>query len=385
MDASTRHVLTPVWRTRLGPEAEEHPFLYCTQEELRPYSVDCSLGVNPLGMPPEVAARLAEPSGGDLAPYPREEGALKEDLAAFWGGAFRPDQVFLGCGSMAVLLSLLRVLARPGGAMRGMAPQFPDFALHARFGGLETRHVDLKGPDYLLDPEALGAALEPDLSLVYLDRPHNPTGQVLSLEEVDRLADRCAAGGILLLVDEAYGEFLPEEASALHLDRPNLVVVRSFSKGWGLAGLRVGYGVVRDPELREILSWVHLPFGVSVPGVDLVRRALTARGFPSRSRREVEDLKGQVLRILGQVPGLHVAATDPQVPILLGVAEDPEEDLYETLLARGIRTESGRAYPGLGPRGARLRVPRREDLERFRACLAPSGGAEDDRAQKVIE
>ena len=145
-----------------------------------------------------------------------------------------------------------------------------------------------------------------------------------------------------------------------------MTVVRSFSKGWGLAGLRVGYGVVRDPQLREVLGWSTPPFEVSVLGTELACEALKDRDFPARSRAAVAFLKREVLKVLGGVPGLRTAATDPEVPLLLGVAEDPGEDLYETFLRRGIRTESGRAYPGLGARAVRLRVPREGDLARFR-------------------
>ncbi|EFQ24498.1 aminotransferase class I and II [Aminomonas paucivorans DSM 12260] len=355
------------WRDRLGAAGDQRPDLYCLHQEPRPYEVDCSLGVNPLGMSPRVAARLREPlSGLDLAPYPRGEGPLAEALSSAWDGLFRPEQVLLGCGSMGVLLSLLRVLARPGASLLGLSPQFPDFPFQARFSGMEARSLPLFFPEYALEPERLLREVAPGDSAVYLDRPHNPTGQVLPLGDVARLAERCGDCGASLLVDEAYGEFLPEAESALNLDHPAVTVVRSFSKGWGLAGLRVGYGVVRDPQLREVLGWSTPPFEVSALGTELACEALKERDFPARSRAAVAFLKREVLKVLGGVPGLRTAATDPEVPLLLGVAEDPGEDLYETFLRRGIRTESGRAYPGLGARAVRLRVPREGDLARFR-------------------
>ena len=115
----------------------------------------------------------------------------------------------------------------------------------------------------------------------YVDRPNNPTGQTMPLGDVERLCRAAAAAGAFCVVDEAYGDFLPREESAMTLmDRyDNLIIIRTFSKGFGLANLRAGY-LVLPPKLTAMLRQCSNPYVLS----DIQRRRPDRSGFPDFAR-----------------------------------------------------------------------------------------------------
>ena len=138
--------------------------------------------------------------------------------------------------------------------------------------GSPLKNVFLTPPNYRFEVEDILSLITDDISMVYVDNPHNPTGQVIPLSRIRRVADLCAEKGIMLIVDEAYGGFMDEEESSVNLDHENVVSLRSFSKSWGMASLRAGYAVVRDQELRELYNKVCPPFPLSPDLLELIPR-----------------------------------------------------------------------------------------------------------------
>ena len=327
--------------------------------------IDCGLGTNPLGMPKVLCRFLEGGCSCNLCDYPAPEPEdLKAAIAsAHAGWGVTPRQVLVGGGSIGVLVTLVRILLRPGSVMSGVSPQFTDPVLQALYSGASYDPVPLEAPRYGIETGRILEALGKKPEVLYLDRPHNPTGQVLPLEDLARLARKAMETGTWVISDEAYGDFLPDGESAAVLDFPNIVTCRSFSKGLGGAGIRVGFAVIRDPELADLFRKVQPPFVIGTLDVCAALEVLKEGAFLEETRAYVRMAKTRVLEAVRRRPGWSVAETDRRVPIFLLSQESGS--LVQRLAAAGISCEGGSGYFGMDDRSVRLRVPSPAKLEAF--------------------
>ena len=327
-------------------------------------SIDCALGTNPLGMPQSLRPILKGLGDLDIDSYPEPEPeSLKSDIVSYhplW--SFNPENILLGCGSMGVLTVLARLTTGPGDRFLGCSPQFTEGALQFVFNGAEYNRLPMAPPRYAISTEAVLSELERTRpALLYLDRPNNPTGQVLPLEDMRSIAARAMDLGCWVVSDEAYGDFIPDEESAACLDFPNLVTCRSFSKGLGLAGIRLGFAIARDIELIRSFRRIQPAFAVPTLGALLARGGLRDMAFIEESRRYVREAKARVSRAVEKKRGWRLAETDGRVPIMLLSLE--EGDLFRLLGEAGIACEPGVGFFDLDSRSVRLRVPVPGQLE----------------------
>jgi histidinol-phosphate aminotransferase len=176
----------------------------------------------------------------------------------------REEQVVLGAGATGVALQVLQAVTAPGDRIVLTSPTFDGYPILVEMARLNSVSVPLDEHGHH-DLDALADAAS-DAKVVVLCRPHNPTGTLESAADVERFLRRVPSDTIVLL-DEAYIEFVAPEhrldASALVQRFPNVVVLRTFSKAYGLAGLRIGYGF-GAPELARTLWTMQLPFGISI-------------------------------------------------------------------------------------------------------------------------
>lgn len=327
--------------------------------------IDCELGTSPLGMPESLRRLLKNGNLCDLCDYPAPEPEdLKDALAAVHGAwNVAPEQILVGGGSIGVLVSLFRVLLRPGSVMTGISPQFTDAALQALYRGAAYEPVKLEAPRYSIEKKDILETLKRKPEVLYIDRPHNPTGQVLSLGDLAELARFAMETGTWVICDEAYGDFLPDEESAAVIDFPNVVVCRSFSKGLGAAGIRVGYAVCRDPELAALYRKVQPPFVIGALDARMALELLKDLSYLEEVRSYAKKAKPMVLEAISRKQGWLVADTDERVPIFLLSQESG--NLVKRLADVGIACAEGSGYFNLDDRSARLRVPSPDKLEDF--------------------
>lgn len=333
--------------------------------------IDCALGTNPLGMAGSLRLLLEGFGGLALDAYPEPEpGSLKEGIVASHPGwRLEAGNILLGGGSMGVLTVLAQLLTGPGDRFLGFSPQFTEGALQFVFRGAEYLRLPMKRPHCAISPDALLSEMERQRpALLYLDRPNNPTGQLLPLEALRSVAGRALELGCWVISDEAYGDFIPDEESAACLDLPNLVTCRSFSKGMGLAGLRVGFAVARDAGLVKAFGTLQPPFVITTPAALMAREVLRDAAFIEKSRQYVREAKERIVGCIGKKRGWALAETDLRVPIMLLSLE--EGDLFRLLGGAGIACEPGVGFFDLDERAARLRVPAPGQLEAFLQRLA---------------
>ncbi|TVP76594.1 MAG: histidinol-phosphate aminotransferase family protein [Gemmatimonadales bacterium] len=226
----------------------------------RPVDVDLSDNTSRWGPHPDVLETIRQAAPEDLVLYPPVYAdRLREAVARRFGVSV--DAVATGCGSDDLLDSAFRAVCEPGEAVRYLPPTFSMIEIFARMNALEAEPVEQAAPVAELVAEAGGgealidAMVEGAPGLVYLCRPNNPTGEVQPAGWVHALADACEARGIVLLVDEAYADYLPPDTPDL-LERAagssRIVVLRTLSKAWGMAGLRVGIAVGAPEVILEI-------------------------------------------------------------------------------------------------------------------------------------
>jgi histidinol-phosphate aminotransferase len=210
---------------------------------------------------PEAEAALAEALPRANRYPDRHAAALREAIAAANPGV---ENVFVGNGSSEVLVNLLQLVERPGEVIF----PWPSFGLYVAIAtvlGLETKRIPLT-EHHRAKPESLLSAVTNETRAVVLANPNNPTGTYLTLEEVRRLAASLPEG-VLLILDEAYREFVSDPAyhgsHELTLETENVVCVRTFSKAHGLAGFRVGYGIA-SRRVADYAERVRFPFSVNL-------------------------------------------------------------------------------------------------------------------------
>jgi histidinol-phosphate aminotransferase len=188
------------------------------------------------------------------------QAAIKEKLAPLKG--VRPGQIFLGNGSDEPIDLLTRAFCEPGTAEHVILtpPTYGMYEVSAHVNHVGVEKVPLT-PDFQLDTDALLATVEPSTKLVWLCTPNNPTGNMLARADLLRVVE---AVNCLVVVDEAYIDFAPETTLLPELDaHPNLVVLQTFSKAWGLAGLRVGMAFGSE-ELVRLLNKIKPPYNLNV-------------------------------------------------------------------------------------------------------------------------
>ena len=201
--------------------------------------------------------------------------ALAEAVAAKLGVS--ADTLVFGTGSVAVLYHLLQAVCDPGDEVVFAWRSFEAYPIAVQVTGATAVPVPL-GPGAVHDLAAMAAAVTPATRAVLLCTPNNPTGPAIGHDELVRFVDELP-DSVLVVVDEAYVEFVTDPEATRGLDvlagRPNVAVLRTFSKAYGLAGFRVGY-CVADPALAAAVRTVSLPFGVSLPAQAAVLASLEA-------------------------------------------------------------------------------------------------------------
>ncbi|MGI5284968.1 histidinol-phosphate transaminase [Nonomuraea polychroma] len=210
---------------------------------------------------PSVVEAIAE-GARHINRYP-DPGAIKltEAIAERYGVPF--DHVALGPGSVTVQQQLLEAVDDPGAEVVYAWRSFEAYPLLCDLAGVTSVRVPLAGEDHDLD--AMAAAITGDTRLVFVCNPNNPTSTAIRRAELETFLDRVPEH-VLVVLDEAYREYVRDEdvpdGLTLYRDRPNVCVVRTFSKAYGLAGLRVGYMVAHEPVAAAVRKTI-VPFAIN--------------------------------------------------------------------------------------------------------------------------
>ena len=354
------------------------------QLSLEEAPVQLNVNENPYGPSPEAAADIARAVGEaavSLNRYPdREFTELREALAAYLdsdgGSGITPDMVWAANGSNEVMLQLLQAFGGPGRVALSFAPTYSMYPEYAR-DTLTEWHAGHRAEDFSLDLDAARAlVLERQPSVVLLPSPNNPTGTALPPEAITMLCEAAASyepGGIVV-VDEAYGEFRragTPSALALLPRHRNLVVTRTMSKAFALAGARLGY-LAADPAICDAIRVVRLPYHLSAVTQATALAAL--RHAPELLGR-VDDLRVERDATVAwlRAQGLEVADSDANFALFGRFAD--RHAVWQGLVDRGVLIRE------TGPDGwLRVSIGTAHEMAAFRQALLDTMGKTEEPA-----
>ncbi len=236
---------------------------------------------NPLGMP-ESARQAMLAAAGDLGRYPDSNGFdLKAAIAA--RHRLPPEWITLGNGSNDILELVAHALLQPGQSAVYSQYAFIVYAIATQAVG--ARAIVVPARDFGHDLEAMRAAIAPDTRVVFLANPNNPTGTFVTANGIQGFLESVPAD-VVVVLDEAYNDYLDPalrfDATAWLRQHPNLIVSRTFSKAYGLAGLRVGFALAQH-ELTDLMNRVRQPFNVNSAAQAAAIAALGDQPFLERS------------------------------------------------------------------------------------------------------
>ncbi len=273
--------------------------------------------------------------------------ALVEGLARLYG--VPPECVLVGRGSDEAIDLLTRAFCRAGrDAVLVCPPTFGMYSVSARIQGAEVISVPLRAEaGFTLDERAVLERCTPEVKLVFLCSPNNPTGNLLDEQSILRLAGKLA-GRAVVVIDEAYVEFAGTESLARHLPRlPHLAILRTLSKAHALAGARCG-ALIADAEVVALLRKVIPPYAITQMTLETVLRRLEPEAL-AQSRANIDLIRNERARLMRALPELArvVRVRPSDANFILAQFSDAGTALQ---LARDTRllVRDARGYPGLG-------------------------------------
>ncbi len=269
----------------------------------------------------------------DINRYPdREFTELRTALAGYVGEGVTPDQIWAANGSNEVLQQILQAFGGPGRILLGFPPTYSMYPLLAEGTGTGWVTAERAAEYEITANIAVTAIREHQPNITVFCAPNNPTGTGISLDVIAAAYD--ATDGIVI-VDEAYHEFMPDDqprATTLLAGRPRLLISRTMSKAFAFAGARVGY-LIADPAAIDALRLVRLPYHLSAL---TQAAATTALKHAPVMLAQVADIRRQRDRIVAELPKLGYAPHASQTNfVLFGGVDDPNAT-FHALLKKGI-------------------------------------------------
>ena len=307
-------------------------------------SAKLSSNENPFTPLPSVTLRVLEQLPVAIHRYP-DNGSTEIAAAVAERFGVDPECVVFGAGSVEVAGQLMYALAGPGDEVMFAWRSFEAYPILARIASLDPVTVPLD-VNARHDLDAMAEAITDRTRLIFVCNPNNPTGTVVSRDDLDRFLDRVPEH-ITVVIDEAYTHFDRDPRSPRGIDsftqRSNVVVLHTFSKAYGLAGLRIGYAIAR-PEVAEQLRKTALPFAVSTLAQQAALASLDAE---DELQERIDELVTERDRVEAALKRLGVPFVPSQanfVWLALGAATEAAAAQYAD---RGV---SVRAFPGEGLR-----------------------------------
>lgn len=326
---------------------------------------------NPLG-PSPLALEAIHAAAGTVHLYPNSGLRLREALARRYG--VKVENVIAGSGSDSIIAAIVRTFLCDEDEILTTEAAFGGFQVTAKSRGVPYRTVPYR--DWHYDLDALAAAVTDRTKIIYLANPNNPTGTIFSREEFERFYKHIPER-VLIILDEAYFEYAqnnPRYPDSMKYRLDNVITLRTFSKVYGLAGLRAGYGFAHEDLIRNLLK-VKMPFEPGTLAEAAAVAALRDQAFLKRSL----DVNASGLRLMQQeLQRRGISIVPSQANFVMANFESPEVAGRFTgeLLARGVIV---RPLTGFGlPCSVRISIGTEDDnrtlLAAFDDALASPAG-----------
>lgn len=319
---------------------------------------------NPYGCSPRVRQALANYPYLNIYPDATQT-ELRENLSQYVG--LSPDHIVAGNGSDELIDLLLRMFVTSGDEVVTTVPTFDMYRFCIQLCSGKVIEV-IRLENFEVDVPAVKAAITRKTRLIFITNPNNPTGTLLPQKDILELAEI----GLPLVIDEAYYEFSGQTVAHLVPEYKNLMVLRTFSKWAGLAGLRIGYGIF-PAKIADVLLKIKPPYNVSMAAMVAARESLRDREYLLETVRKMKDERA---RLLVKLSGLKfLRPIDSQANFILcqvirGKADEIQNELEQQgILVRYYNTPLLRNY-------IRISVGKPEQTDRVIEALRELGGRE---------
>lgn len=323
-------------------------------------SIKLASNENPIGPSPVALKAIknslrSSKSLSKLNRYPDGSGYyLKNALAKKF--SVKPDEIILGNGSNELLDIAVRTFLVPRDEAVMAHPSFVVYSMAVQSAGGKAIQVPLK--DYKHDIDAMLAAVTPRTRMLFIANPNNPTGTMNTKAELDRLMNNIR-DDILVVVDEAYYEYVtdPEYADSLkHFrDGKDILILRTFSKIYGLAGLRIGYGIARQDIITE-MNKIRAPFNTS----SIAQKAAIEALKDKKHIRQSKEMNNKGKKYLyKELSSLGIKYIPTEANFLYILMDEDSMAVYEALLKHGVIIRP------VGPQELRVTIGLPEENKRF--------------------
>jgi histidinol-phosphate aminotransferase len=325
---------------------------------------------NPFGPSPK-ALEAVQKAAAKIDLYPDwTSRLLREAVGKKYG--FDADCVVCGSGETEVIAFIIRTYAGEGDAILMCEPCFPIYHMFAENEGRRPVYVPM-GEDFALPRERYIAALkDAKPKIAFLTNPHSPSGQLLAEADI-RAVCEAAGDDTLVVLDEAYIHFTQTPGSmALTRDHRNLIVLRTFSKAFGLAGLRIGFGIAANKDLIAPLINIKPTWNLGAMQVAGGIAALGDDAHVDRTVAMVVEMRDYVAQKLAGLNRFRMVPGSRSNFFLLDVKDSglDSTQVFEALLKHGVIVKDGSvSFRGLGKRYLRIDVSLRENMDRLVSAL----------------
>ena len=317
-----------------------------------------------------------ELSQNTLNRYPECQPKLVIERYARYAG-LQPDQVLVSRGADEGIELLMRAFCEPGkDAILFCPPTYGMYSVSAETIGIEYRTVAATD-NWQLNLPAIAEQLD-GVKLVYMCSPNNPTGNLISADDIRQLLEM-TRGKALLIADEAYIEFCPQATLASWLaEYPHLVILRTLSKAFALAGLRCGF-TLANPPVIDLLMKVIAPYPLSTPVADIAGQALSDDGITLMRQHvaQLNDNRQWLIDALRQCTCVEQVFASETNYVLARFTDSPT--IFKTLWDQGIILRDQNKQPGLAG-CLRISIGTRDECERVIAALQLLSGASREHA-----
>jgi histidinol-phosphate aminotransferase len=318
---------------------------------------------NPFGPSPKAVAAFHE-AAARLDLYPEWTArSLREKIGQKYG--LDPEHVVCGCGETEIISWIIRVFAAPGDALLMHAPCFPIYHLTGLGEGRVPKFVPM-GPDFEFRFDDFVAAITDEVRVVFLTNPHSPTGLLMEEADIRRVCE--AAAGKLVVLDEAYVHFTETPGGFdLLQDYPHLIVLRTFSKAFGLAGLRVGFGVAQ-PEIVRPLRNIKPTWNLGQAQVAGAIAALDDDAHVTKTVEAIVEMRGYVAQRLEGLNKFRMVREPRSNFFTLRILDEglTSTQAFDRLLERGVIVKDGTvSFIGYGDKHLRIDVNLKKHMDRL--------------------
>lgn len=339
--------------------------VYSARQKMKQEPLDFSANINPTGMPPG-AVRAAADALQQCTQYPdplcRE---LRAALAAYEG--IPAEQIVCGNGAADLIFRIVAA-THPQRALL-LEPTFAEYEQALRSMDCSIAYFPLQESEGFVLPEAFLQQLTPEINLLFLCNPNNPTGRTVPPALLREIWKRCEEAGILLVVDECFNEFLehPERNTLKGVLKPgtNAVILKAFTKSFAMPGLRLGYGLCGNKSLAERIFFCGQPWGVSIPAQAAGIAALQEQGYLERMRHLIQTERRWLSENLARL-GLCVFPSEANYILFRTETEIP---LRERMEQHSVLIRACGNYRGLDDRYYRIAVRGHDENEHLIAAL----------------